>query len=197
MLKLQKIYKSETALEILQEAILSGNIQSGTEITQNEAAQSLGVSRMPVREAFIILEYCGLVERLPGQHVRVSSFDDEIIKNIFSDFSLLALETIKNFKPEDFKTISRCENQNEFHEILIAKTKSQFRKKFFEIMKEIYLPFVMKFSENQAKIHESFKNLLSALKNSSEFETAYKNYSDSFANELIKIRKRKKKKEEN
>ena len=49
MLKLERLYKSETALEILQEAILSGDIESSTEITQTEAALSLGVSRMPVR----------------------------------------------------------------------------------------------------------------------------------------------------
>ena len=35
----------------LQQAILSGQIPAGTEMTQNELAESLGVSRMPVREA--------------------------------------------------------------------------------------------------------------------------------------------------
>ena len=80
MLKLRKKYKSGSALEILQEAILSGDIQGGTVITQSELAASLEVSRMPVREALISLEYHGLTERLPGQHVRITTLNDEYIR---------------------------------------------------------------------------------------------------------------------
>ena len=191
MLKLQKIYKSETALEILQEAILSGDIPSGTDITQNEAAQSLGVSRIPVREAFLALEYCGLVERLPGQHIRVSSLDDEIIKNIFSDMALLSMETIKNFSSDEIKALSSCENQNEFHDFLIEKAKSPIRKKFFKIISKIYLPFILKYSESLANVNEIFRNLLNEVKNSDVIEKAYKNYSAALAFELIKIRDKK------
>ena len=43
--------KNGGVVEALQTAILSGQIPAGTEMTQNELAESLGVSRMPVREA--------------------------------------------------------------------------------------------------------------------------------------------------
>ena len=134
MLKLERLYKSETALEILQEAILSGDIESGTEITQTEAALSLGVSRMPVREALISLEYCGLLERLPGQHVRVAELDEESIKNIFHDVAKLTIEIIKNLDAEELHELFLNENQVEFHRTLREKTKSSLRKKFLEIM---------------------------------------------------------------
>ena len=52
--------KNGGVVEALQQAILSGQIPAGTEMTQNELAESLGVSRMPVREALMILEYQGL-----------------------------------------------------------------------------------------------------------------------------------------
>lgn len=42
---------------------MAGNIPDGSEMTQNELAESLGVSRMPVREALILLEYQGLIDR--------------------------------------------------------------------------------------------------------------------------------------
>ena len=42
--------KNGGVVEALQQAILSGQIPAGTEMTQNELAESLGVSRMPVRE---------------------------------------------------------------------------------------------------------------------------------------------------
>ena len=41
--------KNGGVVEALQQAILSGQIPAGTEMTQNELAESLGVSRMPVR----------------------------------------------------------------------------------------------------------------------------------------------------
>lgn len=41
--------KQGSIVEVLKDAILSGDIPNGTEMTQNELAQSLGVSRMPVR----------------------------------------------------------------------------------------------------------------------------------------------------
>ena len=64
-LKMERIgiqKKQGSVVEILKNEILLGNIPSGTEMTQNELATSLGVSRMPVREALILLEYQGLAQ---------------------------------------------------------------------------------------------------------------------------------------
>ena len=78
--------KQGSVVEILKHEILLGNIPSGTEMTQNELATSLGVSRMPVREALILLEYQGLVDRLPNNHVRVSQLSEEYFQKIFEMF---------------------------------------------------------------------------------------------------------------
>lgn len=51
--------KQGSIVELLRDEILAGNIPDGSEMTQNELAESLGVSRMPVREALILLEYQG------------------------------------------------------------------------------------------------------------------------------------------
>ena len=53
--------KQGSIVELLRDEILAGNIPDGSEMTQNELAESLGVSRMPVREALILLEYQGLI----------------------------------------------------------------------------------------------------------------------------------------
>ncbi|MBQ3763537.1 MAG: GntR family transcriptional regulator, partial [Synergistaceae bacterium] len=60
MLELRKKYKSGNAVESIRNAILFGEISG--EIAQNEFADSLGISRIPVREALIALEYHGLIE---------------------------------------------------------------------------------------------------------------------------------------
>ena len=41
---------------------------------------------MPVREALILLEYQGLVDRLPNNHVRVSQLSEEYFQKIFEMF---------------------------------------------------------------------------------------------------------------
>lgn len=75
--------KQDGIVELLKQEILSGNIPDGTEMTQNELAESLGVSRMPVREALILLEYQGLIRRLPNNHVQVTEFSPSYFSDIF------------------------------------------------------------------------------------------------------------------
>ena len=188
MLKLERIYKFGTAFEILAEAILYGDIEPGTEITQTEAASSLGVSRMPVREAFLALEYCGLVERLPGQHVRVSDIDGEDVKNIFGDFAALNMGTVRKLDPDG------CEDQAVFLRMLENMTKSSLRKKFLEIIIEVYLMPVIKNPLCPVKINEAFSSLLNAMKNSdtAETERCFEVYCGVLADELIKIRMERK-----
>ncbi len=75
--------KQNGVVEALVEAILTGGIPGGTEMTQKDLAESLGVSRMPVREALLVLEYQGLVERLPNNHVRVTDVSATNVNEIF------------------------------------------------------------------------------------------------------------------
>ena len=81
-IRIQK--KQGSIVEVLRDEILSGNIPAGTEMTQTELAESLGVSRMPVREALILLEYQGLVRRLPNNHVRVAELSGDCLDHILN-----------------------------------------------------------------------------------------------------------------
>lgn len=56
---------------ILRREIASGNMADGEELTQENIATALAVSRIPVREAFLQLESEGLLRRLPNRHVQV------------------------------------------------------------------------------------------------------------------------------
>ena len=60
----------EIVTSYLREAILSGRLEPGARLQQDDLARQLQVSRMPVREALRILESEGLVE-LPALHASV------------------------------------------------------------------------------------------------------------------------------
>lgn len=55
----------------IREQILSGAFPAGMRLAQEELAEGLGVSRIPVREALQILEEQGLIKRLPSRHMVV------------------------------------------------------------------------------------------------------------------------------
>ena len=76
--------KNGGVVEALQQAILSGQIPAGTEMTQNELAESLGVSRMPVREALMILEYQGLIIRLPNNRIKAADLNEDALRQILA-----------------------------------------------------------------------------------------------------------------
>ena len=191
MLELRKKYKSGSVLEILQEAILSGDLQGGTIITQTELAMSLEVSRMPVREALISLEYQGLTERLPGQHVRITTLNDEYIRSIFTDMGIIEAEAVKELSAEKLMSLSMCERQTDFHRTLRRYVAVPLRRKFLEAITEIYLPFVLRRCGNAANIDAVFGNLLSALKyplDMGMIRSCYAVYSEVLSGGMIKIR---------
>jgi DNA-binding GntR family transcriptional regulator len=61
--KLDRTLLKDQAAEILRDHISSGSIPEGTRLTEREVSQMLGISRMPAREALMVLEAEGLVER--------------------------------------------------------------------------------------------------------------------------------------
>lgn len=131
--------KQGSIVEVLKDAILSGDIPNGTEMTQNELAQSLGVSRMPVREALILLEYQGLIDRLPNNHVKVSQLTDEYFHHIFRHAALLEIEALNTW--QDLEELPDLEMA--FHREIWKNHHYGFSKKALETLIEIYTAFVL------------------------------------------------------
>lgn len=63
--------KADIVYEALQSAILSGQLEPGERLRQEEIAARWGVSQTPVREAFRRLEAEGLIEHEPNRGVVV------------------------------------------------------------------------------------------------------------------------------
>lgn len=84
----------------LRQLIFSGRLEDGVEITQESVAAELGVSRMPVREAFQILELEGLLNRLPNRHMQVAAFSPADIAWMLRIWRLAELEILESLDPQ-------------------------------------------------------------------------------------------------
>lgn len=82
----------EQVTERLREAITSGLLQPGDRLLQEELADRLGVSRMPIREALRRLEAEGLVVLQPYRGAVVASLSSRELQEIYE--IRVALETL-------------------------------------------------------------------------------------------------------
>ena len=73
----------EQVYDYLREAINRGELNPGVYLDLNEIGDSLGISRTPLRDAFIQLELEGFVTILPRRGVVVSELDLDSIRHIY------------------------------------------------------------------------------------------------------------------
>jgi DNA-binding GntR family transcriptional regulator len=85
----QPVSLPEMAYAYLREEILSRNVDFGTALRQEQIAEDLKMSRLPVREAMMRLEVEGLVTLRPRRGYVVSSLDRQEIEDIFETRALL------------------------------------------------------------------------------------------------------------
>lgn len=99
----------ERILDVLRDAILSGEFKPGQPLVETDLAAQLGVSRAPLREAIQTLNNEGLVETIPyhGTSVRVLSKID--IEELYSLRSVLEVFAIQRLimldKPENLERL--------------------------------------------------------------------------------------------
>lgn len=75
--------RAHAVTEVLHAAILDGRLPPGTRLNQDQLAQELGVSRMPVREALKEMEIRGLVVQHPYRGAEVSQLSASDVEEIF------------------------------------------------------------------------------------------------------------------
>lgn len=125
---------SARVAEYLREAILRGDIAPGEWIRQEDVAERLGASRLPVREALRILEAEGLTEHEPRKGARVpllSQHEVDVIYQMRERLEPLALsESIPHLTAE---TLARIEEVQELIEANHDVTR------FLELDREFHL----------------------------------------------------------
>ncbi|GIP16767.1 GntR family transcriptional regulator [Paenibacillus montaniterrae] len=79
----------ERAYSQIQRWIIDGTLQPGEKLIDAELAESLGVSRTPIREAFQLLEVQGLVATHPGKETKVTEIGKEDIFKLYTTMAAL------------------------------------------------------------------------------------------------------------
>lgn len=92
---IKKVQTKDYIVNEIKREILLGNIKAGEELVQENIAELLGVSRMPVREAFQMLEQEGFIERLPNRHMQVVQIKSETIESVFRVLSSVECQIIE------------------------------------------------------------------------------------------------------
>jgi len=135
----------EHVFESLKHSIVRGKISSGEWLVESHIAETLGISRTPVREAIHKLEREGLIERQPRGGFTVLGLEREDIEETFGIRSVLEgyaarlaavkhaaqeLEELEN-KIDEFQTALDHKKMNllpaintEFHDLLYSLSKS-------------------------------------------------------------------------
>ena len=126
--------KNGGVVEALQQAILSGQIPAGTEMTQNELAESLGVSRMPM-----ILEYQGLIIRLPNNHVKAADLNEDALRQILALGAQLERQAMRAL-PQDAMLAGGEMLQ---HRTLRTVLPYPLHRKLLESIQETYIAFAV------------------------------------------------------
>lgn len=81
--------------DIIKENILDGTFEQGEWLQEKKLAESLNISRSPVREALKELVGEGLLENIPNKGVFVKKYDRKVIDDIFEMRAILEKFAIK------------------------------------------------------------------------------------------------------
>ena len=105
----------QTVFEELEKAIVSGRIMPGKPLVIEEIARQMGVSRIPVREAFGRLEARGFITTLPKRGSVVNELSVEQLKEIIEirivNESIAARKAVTNCDEETLKQLKKLHKQ--------------------------------------------------------------------------------------
>ena len=101
----------------LRELIMSGGLQEGDKIKEDELCSSMGISKTPLREALRVLSVEGLIKLVPNRGSFVSTPTFEEIREMFDVMSVLegicARAAAKKMSAKDLATLEKLHNKLE------------------------------------------------------------------------------------
>ena len=110
---------AQRVYDFVVQGIQSGTILPGSKLRQDHLARELGVSNIPVREAFARLEHHGLVERVPHRGTCAKQFSVERIHQLYQVRLMLEAGAVR-----DIADRIRTEQLQELEQIMDVMRKA-------------------------------------------------------------------------
>ena len=138
--------------EAIQNEILSGRMEAGQPLRQEELSEKLGYSRMPVREALQILEEQGLVVTFPQARKKgmVADFSERNIEEIFDMFGNVEKKALKDLAEMSFEWVYSAEGEDaeeKFHEFVYGTITNGLFRRLLETSADCYIRFASEETE--------------------------------------------------
>lgn len=176
------------ALRTLKENIITLQLEPGSQISENELATEMGLSRTPVREALIELSKVKIIEIFPQRKTIVSLIDYDLVEEArFMRFNLemAVIELVCNMATdEDLKRLQenvRLQNfyVEQFNPELLMDLDNQFHQLLFEIARK---PQVFTLMQNIAIHFDRVRNLALSLTRDLKIVQDHENLTIAIAN---------------
>jgi len=113
----------DVVVERLRAWIIDGSLAPGEVIKDTEIADSLGVSRTPVREALLQLEREGLIESQPGRWTRVAPLDLQAADKLYPVVIELEALALRMAAERPHRDLTRLEHAQRDFATAVARRK--------------------------------------------------------------------------
>jgi DNA-binding GntR family transcriptional regulator len=132
--RLVRTKTSDAVVDYVLEQLFNGELKSGDRIDLDELGDALGVSRLPVREALVMLERDGIVSTQYHRGVFVEPFNAESILDDFEIMGLLSGLAVRRLaEKEDPETVAMLRELVED----LRRTKAGDRDRIYELVSKI------------------------------------------------------------
>lgn len=147
--KLKRTFMKDEAYNQLRMWIITGKLQPGTKLRDQDLSDTLGISRTPIREALLRLENDGLVVTKANRWTLVSPLDlkeaDDIYSIVWTLESLALEQAFPNITSKDIKDLEKLnENLNDMlksgEQIEIIQADNEFHSKILQLSNNKELP---------------------------------------------------------
>lgn len=162
--KLENRQTKDRIADMLRSEILSGRLADRRELAQEQLAEALEVSRMPVREAMQILELEGLLLRLPNRHMQVIGPNENtvyenmrIVAAVEAEIALILMEN--NTWPDNIEIY----DDRQFHNWFSLQLNNPYLRQVHMRLLAGYPQYVWDACKNIDRFKEWNKKILSAL----------------------------------
>ena len=151
---------------------MSGRIPGGSQLKQEELAEAFEASRIPIREAFQILENQGLIIRLATRRITVTELDKEQICLIYSMISEMTKKALNSLKHsgktaqlEELLMTSGLSGEVQPAEAMCDLVENEYIKRLLRNASDSYIRFALSTGHYADKIKEEKDKMTELLEN--------------------------------